>query len=333
MIHFTIPIDGKLTRSWFYESWDEVPLPVFAKWQSLVPAILKEEEEFNDLQTQIAERIAAYEKVILSQYNLESAKNQLPKGDSIQDRRINKIKWQIRTLEKKRDKAKEARHKLEVQGVALFCNIPLHVLMDFVVDEYYLPAGMEDVPENWREVELTDKHINTYKSRLYMLSSSKLPTDEVSSFEFQSKTDAEIAEMKKEYKSLSVLKRIRKPGRKLAADIKKAVSTTYQIKDLWEHTTTLNKQFQDFANDIVRAMQGGDFTDLPALMAMLVVEGNEKSDIIERLGGNTDGQGYMENYMQEFKKLYEYRTKVFTEQERQFTVGMAIRVKNFFLPS
>jgi len=291
-------IQGRKQQHQFHDDWEETPLTAFTQWQA--HAISMEQAE-----KLIDQRISEVKKIV-EKYQFHYLKKQ--------KNLANKYLKQADKKNKAIDKLRDELHLLEVDALQGFTTIPLSDLL-----EMRRQHGDEDMDDNC---------IDRYKYRLVYLASKPLPTDSVNSFYFQSKTDEEISNMRKILKATPMYKFTER--KKLKREIEAAEKTEYKIKDIWEQTTTMNKQLQEVANDIVDEMKEGNYDNLPYLIALLTIEDNVGSEKLSQIKV-TFAKSYLEVYMAEVKDVLEHRMKVFYEQEKKLSIATAIRVKNFFL--
>ena len=240
-----------------------------------------------------AKKAAPIEEDLKKQYN-----SIVDLADKIATEKYNKHFDTAARLEKKlkrlHDKAKATKKKYDdvvFRMIALFTSISPVVLASFETNE---------------RKEKNDNHFATYKNRLDMLISMPLPDESIRSFEFQGATDAEIDELKEEYKALSFFGKRTKSEKAKYKKYKAAKSTVYEVKDIWLQTTMANKYFQDKANEIVSQLQNDNYSGLPFLAALVTTEYNQDDAAMENIR-NADNNAYLEKYRAEFLNVFKYR--------------------------
>lgn len=300
MINVYPTIQGKKQQHQFYENWEEAPITAFIKWHEADAEIQKLEQLIEEQRGIIRKLLVKYEAAHFNN------KKQLEQA----------YLKKIRNREKRFLELKQELSQYEAQAVAPFTTIPFEELLKM--------NRSTDESET-----LTDNHLNSYVNRLIHLSMNQLPRDHVNKFIFQSKTDKEIDELKKEFDQTPIWSF--KKRQILKSKIKEAQEHEYKITDIWEQSTIVNKEIQDLANTYIEQVQQGDYTALPYLIALLTVEDNIESERLTEISKGNDAKAYTEEYMRIVKKIFEKRLELFTQQKNKLSVATAIRIKNFFL--
>lgn len=301
MIYCYPEIDGKKSREWFYDNWDEVPINIFIDYMNLSKKASPIEAELKAIYDNIVD---LSDKIAVKKY----------KGHVSASTRL---QMKLKRLHEKSAAIQSKYDDIVFTMVCLFTSIEAAELAKFEFD------AKKDVDDN---------HFLAYRSRLEMLVACPLPDENISCFEFQSSTDEEIKDMESKYNALSRFGKLSKKGRLLRKQIELAKKSTYVIKDIWLQTTMANKYFQDKANEIVEQIQGDVFDNLPFLAALLVTESNQDEKALESIK-NSANNAYLEKYREEYLKCFKYRLKVFTEQKNKLSIGVLKRIANFFLSS
>ena len=301
-MHTVFPTNLSIEGDYFfYENWDEAPLPSFISWQGLVPKMEAYEKQLDSINKEIIPLAKKYE-----QHHFAGHKNAAAKYLS-----------RIRKKQEKYDSVTLELENIELSAISHFTNIG-------VSDLVKMKKRSSD------EELVDDNYAERYKMRMIHLANQPLPTDSLGEFVHQSLTDAQILLLEKERGSLNRILNYKKV-KILDKKIKSAKFHTYKIKDIWEQTTALNKELQDVANDIVEEMKEGNFENLPYLIALLTIEdGHDSKELIKISQGN-DAKSYVERYMKEVKQILEKRMEILFGQNKKLSVANAIRIKNFFL--
>lgn len=306
MIYCYPRYDGQVHRKGFYSNWDEVPAMSFVRWQQIAIELERIEAKILPLEKDL--RLNS-EAILINTYQVSDC-----------DIKIKRSRAKIEFISKQLKALYEQRDDLTVDGIALFCDIPVHVL-----------SNMKKVRQDESIEDLTDNHIESYVALLYSLCNTPLPNEEARSFYFQTESDSNIAELKAIYKKMPFINKFSKKGRELKRKINVAVSSKYMVKDIWEQTTYANKKMQEIANNIVRQMEKGDFSNLIMLVALLTVENHGDSKVLEKIRNSTNTKNYVEQYNSNFIKLHRKRLELFTKSKVPLSIATVIRVKNFFL--
>lgn len=317
-------LQGK-KRYGFITEWGEVDVVVFSKWQRIALKLKSLEEKLRLKNIFIAQKSKEYEKIY---FDVKNAKN-----EGIIKRKqhsLNRVKKLIERKQKEAIAIIDEKHLVEVQGIILFTDIPVNLLLSMERRSYFLPEGKEDIESNYRRFIIDDNHIASYKQRLSILASCPLPDEASNYFVFQGATDDEIKNLEQEYENLG-LRKIFKQGKDLKKKIEGLKKTKYTITNIWEQSTYLNKEYQELANEIQSELQKGVFDNLAMLIAMLSVVGSEDSEELDEVVKGKNVKAYVEKYNEVFKKIYDRRVEIFTKQKVKLPITVAIQVRNFFL--
>jgi hypothetical protein len=308
MIYCYPTIQGKKTKCYFYENWDEVPISAFVKWQKIASELEVIEKQYKELAEQLKE---VAEKMAVALFN---------------GKPIDVLQKQKQNIERRLAPIAKEKAGLEIEGIACFTDVPIECLATMTI---------VDRREDDEQIELwdADNCLDAYKARLFNLASCKLPQEAQASFVFQTRTDEEIEVLLSKYKKLGFLGRLLLPkAYRLRKELKAAMYGVYQVKDIWVQTTFANKEMQDNANVIVEQIKKGDFSGIVYLIAMMTVEGQSDEQILHSIR-NDKAAVYLEKYKEAFIQLYRKREQLFTQSKNQLSVATLIRIKNFFLSS
>lgn len=308
MIYCYPTVQGKKTKCFFYENWDEVPISAFVKWQKIASELEVIEKQYKELAEQLKE---VAEKMAVALFN---------------NKPIEVLQKQKQNIERRLAPISKEKAGLEIEGIACFTDVPIECLATMTI---------ADRREDDEQIELwdADNCLDAYKARLFNLASCKLPQEAQSNFVFQTRTDEEIEVLFKQYRKLGFLGRLFFPkAYRLRKELRAAMYGVYQVKDIWVQTTFANKEMQDNANVIVEQIKKGDFSGIVYLIAMMTVEGQSDEAILHSIR-NDKAAVYLEKYKEAFIQLYRKREQLFTQSKNQLSVATLIRIKNFFLSS
>ncbi len=297
-------IEGKSKARNIYSQWNEVPATSFIGFRSLVPSINEIESKILSENAKIIEWVSSYEKDFFAGHKSKAKQTQskIFRKQKIVDNlqiQLNEIKLQI------------------------ICYFSDFTPKDFQFIEL-------DINKNGLSAS---NHIITLWSMVLKLANTpvgKLSETGVNSFWFQTKTDAEIFQMESAYNATPRWKRFSKKSKQLKLEIEKAKRSEYKIKNIWLHTTYINKELQDIANDIVREQKQGNFDNLILLLAMLTCEDQSDSKILDEIKDKSV-KGYKEKYNRAFKEIYSKRIDIFSNQKKKIDIETVFAIRDFFL--
>jgi len=313
MNFFNYTQDGKTKVGYYHSNWNEVPFKAFIEWQHLA----KQLGELNEQLKGVLDSLVQKQKDIQG-YIDKGQSNVAAKMQSalvVQAEKIKAIKDHVRPL--------------ELKAIALFTDCPLSYIMQlkgFDADK----IGFEPNAD-WIDAPIDS--IQFFKSLFWALSKSPLPTDKpLSKMQWQTKTDAEIAQLQKSYDSLTwVKKHFTAYGKDLKKRFDKAISSDWQIVDIWEHSTYANSQFQKTAKVIVNEMERGIWDNLDTLICMCMVECDVHGSIEKELKNEGNPNAYLEKYALRYKQLFDRNKELFFGQKQTLSVGHLLGIRGFFL--
>jgi hypothetical protein len=315
-------IHGKEQVGSFCDSWEEVPFTAFLEWQKLIPAM----QEIGATLKAYIESLAAENKKYLDlvEVNLTKLSDAEKQSIAAQKEKV------LQTVADFHNRYKELKSKkllpLELQAISLFTDVsPESLALMPIGDEK--TAANQDL-EHWFDAK--ENSVEFLKLLLYSLANKPLPNGNISEIIWQTKTDAEIDELQKQYAALKLWEKMLGKGRKLKAEIKAAISGKYKAVDIWHHTTYANSKMQETAKDIVKEMQVGKWDNAPTLIAMIFVESEQnKAALLENSKGGGVVQ-YSENYATNYKKVFERNYDLFFGQKNKLSIAHVIAIRNFF---
>jgi hypothetical protein len=283
----------------FFDSWDQVPMSNFCRWNEIAKNI---ESATEILSAKYEEHRANSEQIALCSFNGEPEvkKQQL-------EQKAKQLEFKIAQIEGDLD-------AMYIDGIACFCDVPVAELA--LMQKDYSPMQPEQT-------------LAYYKALLINLAQKPLPSDAISSFYFQTETDSFIEELKAKIKKFGRLWFIFPKCWQYKKQLKKASVGLYQIQDIWLMSTFANKELVDLANALAENVKQGDFSGLLYLIAMLTVESGQEKTLSDIQQGTA--KQYKERYLQAFQDIYKKREAIFAHSKNPLTVGTVIRIKNFFL--
>lgn len=297
----------------FAQTWDDVPFTNFAKWQNLALLLQQKEKEVADTQAQIDSIAKEYEAEFFGKKRTG---------------KLNIFKIDSQKLQDNLKAIYETLHLLEVEACSYFCTVPVAVLLKFVSRE--MPIGVLEHDVDMSLFEDDAKHIFFYKKRLFSLCALPLPLNEkTKDFWWQTATDAEIAQLQKEYKSRSLFWKLTPAAFKFRKKIKAATCSRYDFVDVWEQTTYANQKFQEFAVAVSTEIKNGVWANSHLLFAMLFIERGKQINPSTSTGSAVT---FVEEYAAQFKAIWERNQDLFFNQQKVVSVGTVCRLNAFFLP-
>jgi len=322
-------IEGKEKVGAFYSEWNEVPLEKFIAYkvvleqigavkkdlQKILDLMFDKGNQLADIQTKIDDAVKSAGAAV--ECDLE-AKERLLQG--------------CITHQSKFEKEKEEKlTPLELQAISLMCDVS-------PADLALMPKGdINDIDtanfNGWIDANFnTIAHLHIL---LNSLNSKSMPTKPMQKFYWQTKTDAEILELEAELKEQGFYSKMFGKGKELKNKLNAAVKGEFEIKDIWQHSTYANSQFQQTGRAIVAELQNDKWDNAPALICMLCVETAANEKVLKELQGSEGAspKEYLELYATAYKKVFERNKALFFEQKQKLTLAHVIGIRNFFLNS
>ena len=315
--------DGAEKVGSFFSEWNEVPFTAFLAWEKVLGKLklLRDEQK------------AMIEALTKAQSEYEASAVESGSQDAQSDNHRQSFLKEIESYGKRLNELKETKQiPLEMEAISLFTDVSVSVLAS-------MPTGKAiDLESKDLSIlaDLKDTNFNYLSILLYTLVNKPLPTNIISKFNWQSKTDAEILELENKYKAMGFMGRFTKAGRDLKQEIKEVVSAEYQVKDIWQHTTYANSQFQKTAKEIVADMQLGKWDNVPYLISMILVETKTNEKVLKSIqmeGSNYNPKEYLERYAKAYKEVFDRNQVLFFGQKQKLTIAHIIGMRNFFLSS
>ena len=256
-------------------------------------------------------------------YNLKSYESL--QNDFLNALNQNKLALQEKILEKQKgindvlESIQEQIRIIEIDILVLISNITYHELN-------YLDNS----------IQLDKKAYNNgtvkwWTDKIGLLLMQPLPTYKCSNFFFQGKTDEYIEKLKAELSETNIIRIGQK--RKKKRLLTSAKNKEYKIRNIWLHSTLINRHYQSIANKLVEQINNDDdWSLLPYLIAALTSDEQMDNRLIEHINKNKRQFAInKKKYQEVFLQVAKENVAIFTEQKNKLPADIAIKVLNFFL--